>query len=158
MGPHNREPRAGLQVNPCLCAGAPFKKRKGKKRHSWRLLTLWPLPGLRPCYWNNGSLKKRGPLIKQQISKHSYPAERKKTGPAISPFIVLLNGIVYSAGTKTQLISLAENNKCTNRRFVLIWTFSSLQIPQAEKIPHVFDFRVNNVFMRTVCFALYFLH
>lgn len=92
------------------------REREGeaeKKRHSWRLLTLWPLPGLGPCYWNNGNLKKRGPLIKQQISKHSYLAERKKTGLAISLFIVLLNGIVYSAGTKAQLILHAENTKCT---------------------------------------------
>lgn len=30
MGPHNREPQAELQVNPCLCVGAPLKKKKKK--------------------------------------------------------------------------------------------------------------------------------
>lgn len=31
MGPHNRKPRAGLQVKLCLCVGAPLKKKEKEK-------------------------------------------------------------------------------------------------------------------------------
>lgn len=78
MGPDNRSHRPVCRWNWGFVWG-PFKHTH-TEAHSWRLLTLWPLLGLRQCHWNNGSLKKRGPLIKQQISKHSYPAEREKSG------------------------------------------------------------------------------